>query len=359
MNKLLEIRNLRVFFSTDSLMTGDPNIIGDEYTINDIKFKIRPIDKLKIKAVDDLSFDLYEGEVLGIAGESGSGKSVTAHSIINLIPSPPGKILSGKILYKGKDILSMNENELRKIRGKEIGMVFQEPMVSLNPVLKIKSQIYESLNEDGKFEKKELGKKALELLTASGIINPGIVMNSYPHQLSGGMRQRVMIAIALSRNPALLIADEPTTSLDVTIQKQILDLLLNIKKSRNDFSIILITHNLGIIKQVCSRVIIMYGGKIQEIADIDRLFSNPLHPYTQGLINCFPDPNKITANRISEIPGNVPDASEYPSGCKFHPRCKAAFSLCNDTEPELIDTGDAHFVRCHLYKNNKRETDEQ
>jgi len=205
---------------------------------------------------------------------------------------------------------------------------------------------------DKKLNKKDIKKKALTLLADVGITNPESSLNSYPHQLSGGMKQRIMIAIALSRNPSLLIADEPTTSLDVTTQKQIIDLLVNIKKSRTDFSILLITHNLGLIKQICDRVIIMYGGKIQEIGEMKKLFENPLHPYTEGLVGCFPDPNSISTERINGIPGNIPDAIDYPSGCKFHPRCKYAMCLCKNIEPELFLIEKTHFVRCHLYKVN-------
>jgi oligopeptide/dipeptide ABC transporter ATP-binding protein len=352
MNKLLEIDNLKVFFFVDPFHNE-----FSQSNNNEFKSKDRIVDrwmksKISVKAVDNVSFDIFNGEILGIAGESGSGKSVTAHSIINLIPSPPGKILSGEILYKGKDILKLSKNELKNIRGKEIGMIFQEPSVSLNPVLKIKSQIFESLMLDKKLNKKDIKKKALTLLKDVGITNPESSLNSYPHQLSGGMKQRIMIAIALSRNPSLLIADEPTTSLDVTTQKQIIDLLVNIKKSRTNFSILLITHNLGLIKQICDRVIIMYGGKIQEIGEMRKLFENPLHPYTKGLVDCFPDPNSITTGRINGIPGNIPDAIDYPSGCKFHPRCKDAINLCEKIEPELLEKEKTHFVRCHLYKDN-------
>jgi peptide/nickel transport system ATP-binding protein len=346
MMKLLEVKNLTVFFFVDSNKISDKNI--SHKLIDNKKLK----NKIPIKAVDDVSFDINSGEVLGIAGESGSGKSVTSHSIINLIPSPPGKIMGGEIIFRGSDILKLTSEELRNIRGKEIGMIFQDPMVSLNPVLKIKSQINEAIMLDKNLTKTEIENIAAEKLNEAGITDIGTVLNSYPHQLSGGLRQRVMIAISLSRNPSLLIADEPTTALDVTIQKQILDLLVNIKQNRKDFSILLITHNLGIIKKICDRVLIMYGGKIQESAGIEELFGNPMHPYTIGLINCFPDPNIISENRITEIPGNVPDAIDYPKGCKFHPRCNKVMDICKNTEPELLETKINHFVRCHLFNKD-------
>jgi oligopeptide/dipeptide ABC transporter ATP-binding protein len=349
LDKLLEINNLKVYFFFEGEKVEARDMIYKYRELKEIYTDKRYKNKIPAKAVDDLSFEIYENEIFGIAGESGAGKSVTAHSIMRLIPEPIGKIISGKIYYGGRNLLDLDLKEFRKIRGKHISMIFQEPMSSLNPVLKIQEQIIESILIDKKISKKQAKSDALEFLRSTGINNPDVVMNSYPHQLSGGIRQRIMIAIALSRNPSLLIADEPTTSLDVTIQKQILDLLFEIKENRKGFSILLITHNLGIIRQVCDRMLIMYAGKVQEKGTAKEIFENPKHPYTVGLLSCFPDPGKFTNNKLTEIPGVIPNILNYPGGCKFHPRCKYVMDICKQKEPELIELENNHSVRCHLF----------
>ena len=261
MKKLIEIENLKTFFYTEAGTA---------------------------KAVDGVSFDIFQGEVLGIVGESGSGKSVTSLSINRLIPNPPGDIVDGKIMFKGINLLDLSYDEMKDYRGKEIAMIFQEPMTSLNPVYKINLQMNEVLIEHEGLTWDEANLRSIDMLTAVGIPNPDKRMNDYPHQFSGGMRQRAMIAMALLCNPALLIADEPTTALDVTIQAQILDLMMSLKEKREDAAILLITHDLAVIAETCDRVIVMYGGKIQEVAGINKLFANPVNPYTQALMESIP-----------------------------------------------------------------------
>ena len=278
MDKLFEIKNLKTFFHTEA---------GT------------------VKAVNDVSFDIYKGEVLGIVGESGSGKSVTSLSINRLIPNPPGEIVSGEIIYDGKNLLDLSYEEMRKYRGRHISMIFQEPMTSLNPVLRVGVQMNEVLVEHKGISEEEATKKSIEMLDAVGIPEPERRINDYPHQFSGGMRQRIMIAMALQCNPSLLIADEPTTALDVTIQAQILDLMMELKDSRNDAAILLITHDLAVIAETCDRVIVMYGGVIQEIATIDELFKNPLHPYTKALMNSIPKIDQ-KVDRLNTLKGMVP-----------------------------------------------------
>ncbi|MBK7447119.1 MAG: ABC transporter ATP-binding protein [Ignavibacteria bacterium] len=304
--------------------------------------------KVPAKAVDNVSFDIDEGEVIGIVGESGSGKSVTAYSITRLIPDPPGKIVAGEVIYKGKDLLKITFDEMKNYRGKEIAMIFQEPMTSLNPVMKIGDQISEILLQHENVNKEEAFKQGVNMLELVGIPSPEKRMKDYPHQFSGGMRQRVMIAMALACNPSLLIADEPTTALDVTIQAQILDLMLKLKNERKESAILLITHNLGVVAETCNRVIVMYGGKIQEIADAEALFGNPLHPYTKGLLESLPDPDK-PKDTLQAIPGIIPHILELPKGCKFSTRCTKVFDKCITDEPELLEIESKHFVRCHLY----------
>ena len=300
------------------------------------------------KAVDGVDFDIYPGEVLGLVGESGSGKSVTALSILRLVPDPPGKIAGGSIMYRGRDLLKLSWDEIRKIRGKEISMIFQEPMTSLNPVFTIGMQIMEVVLEHEHLSKKDAFQRSVEMLELVGIPDPASRMNDYPHQFSGGMRQRVMIAMALACNPSLLIADEPTTALDVTIQAQILELMLKIKDQRKDAAILLITHNLAVVAETCHRVMVMYGGKIQEIAPVKELFKNPQHPYTQGLLASLPTVDGEKKERLRTIPGNVPSILDLPAGCKFVTRCTERFDRCEVVEPELIETGPGHWVRCHL-----------
>ena len=299
------------------------------------------------KAVDGVSFDIYKGEVLGIVGESGSGKSVTSLSINRLIPNPPGNIESGEIIYDGINLLDISYQEMRKYRGKDIAMIFQEPMTSLNPVLNIKTQMNEVMIKHLAIEKEDATVKSIEMLNAVGIPDPEKRINEYPHQFSGGMRQRVMIAMALLCNPALLIADEPTTALDVTIQAQILDLMMSLKDKRKDAAILLITHDLAVIAETCDRVIVMYGGKIQEIAEINELFKNPLHPYTKALMASIPKLD-IKEQRLKALKGMVPSILEMGDGCKLCTRFDPKDCACGGSgiEPDLIDAGNNHFVRC-------------
>ena len=349
--KILEVKNLKTYFFLDN--SGNRNKYDYEkdselksFYESDKKIK----NKIPAKAVDDVSFDVYEGEVLGIVGESGSGKSVTAYSITRLIPDPPGKIVGGEIIYKGVDILKLSYDELKKYRGAEISMIFQEPMTSLNPVLRISTQLTEVILQHNKITYKDAFSRAIDLLNLAGIPDAENRIREYPHQFSGGMRQRVMIAIALACNPSLLIADEPTTALDVTIQAQIIDLMLKIKNERKDAAILLITHNLGVIAEMCNRVIVMYGGKIQEVADVKTIFSNPKHPYTIGLLESIPDSNKKTHTKLKAIDGTIPHILDLPKGCKFCTRCNKAFDKCSEVEPELKEFENGHKIRCHLYE---------
>jgi len=301
-----------------------------------------------VKAVDGVSFDIMPGEVMGLVGESGSGKSVTALSILRLIPDPPGKIIAGSILYKGTDLLKLSWEEMHEIRGNEISMIFQEPMTSLNPVFTIGYQMMEVIVTHENVSKQEAFDRSVQMLTLVGIPAAASRMNDYPHQYSGGMRQRVMIAMALACNPSLLIADEPTTALDVTIQAQILELMLKIKDERKDAAILLITHNLAVVAETCQRVIVMYGGKIQEVATVHELFKNPLHPYTQGLLASLPSVDGEKQRRLRTIPGNVPSILDLPVGCKFVTRCPVKLDRCAMSEPELIEVSPGHWVRCFL-----------
>ena len=319
MDKLFEIKNLKTFFHTEA---------GT------------------VKAVNDVSFDIYKGEVLGIVGESGSGKSVTSLSINRLIPNPPGEIVSGKIIYDGKNLLDISYEEMRKYRGSHISMIFQEPMTSLNPVLRVGVQMNEVLVEHDGISEEEATKKSIKMLDAVGIPEPERRINDYPHQFSGGMRQRIMIAMALQCNPSLLIADEPTTALDVTIQAQILDLMMELKDSRNDAAILLITHDLAVIAETCDRVIVMYGGVIQEIATIDELFKNPMHPYTKALMESIPKIDK-KSKRLKALKGMVPSILELGDGCKLCSRFEPEECACGGTkvEPELTEVEKGHFAR--------------
>ncbi len=302
------------------------------------------------KAVDGVTFDILKGEVLGIVGESGSGKSVTALSLMKLIPDPPGRIVGGKILFKGRDIVQLSYEDMYEIRGSEIAMIFQEPMTSLNPTFPIGMQIAEVIQTHEKVSKKEARLRAIEMLKSVGIPDPERRLNEYPHQFSGGMRQRVMIAIALSCNPSVLIADEPTTALDVTIQAQILDLMMSLKERRQDAAIVLITHDLAVVAEMCHRVIVMYGGKIQEIASVNDIFDSPLHPYTVGLLESIPKPahERTKHERLKAIPGNVPSIMNLPVGCKFSTRCPVKIAICETQEPPLREVLPGHHVRCHL-----------
>lgn len=351
MKKLVEIKNLRTYFfieATDKQITADVHYAKEEFLKKFYDEDKKLKGKFPAKAVDDVSFDIFEGEVLGIVGESGSGKSVTAYSLTRLVPDPPGKIVGGEVLFKGVDMLKLSYEEMKKYRGFEIAMIFQEPMTSLNPVMKIGEQITEVILTHEKISKDDAVKKAIEMMDAVGIPDAEARMKDYPHQFSGGMRQRVMIAMALACNPSLLIADEPTTALDVTIQAQILDLMVKIKKQREDAAIVLITHNLGIVAEMCDRVIVMYGGKIQEVGDVFSIFKNPMHPYTRGLLQSLPDPYKENQGELKAIPGIIPHILELPRGCKFCTRCTEVMDKCWLEEPELKEISPGRQVRCHL-----------
>mgnify|MGYP001251762944 CR=1 FL=1 len=298
------------------------------------------------KAVDGVSFDIYKGEVLGIVGESGSGKSVTSLSINRLIPNPPGEIVSGKIIYNGINLLDLSYEEMRNYRGKDISMIFQEPMTSLNPVLKIRVQMNEVIIRHLGLTENEATNKSVEMLQAVGIPDPEQRINEYPHQFSGGMRQRVMIAMALQCNPSLLIADEPTTALDVTIQAQILDLMMEMKNQRESAAILLITHDLAVVAETCDRVIVMYGGVIQEIASIHELFKNPIHPYTKALMESIPKMD-IKSKRLKALKGMVPSILELGDECKLCSRFEPDECACAGTtiEPDLIEVSKDHYAR--------------
>lgn len=317
---LLEVKNLKTYFYT--------------------KAGVAP-------AINDISFSIGKGKTLGVVGESGCGKSMTALSIMKLIPDPPGKIVGGQILLEGRDLLKLEEKAMREIRGKEISMIFQEPMTSLNPVLTIGDQIMEALLMHGKTGRKEAREIALEALNLVKIPDPQKRINEYPHQLSGGMRQRVMIAMALCCKPKLLIADEATTALDVTIQAQILH-LINDLKARLNTSVLFITHDLGVISQIADDVIVMYAGNIVESASIREIFKNPLHPYTKGLLECVPDVKRKNKS-LHVIKGMVPSLYNLPKGCPFCPRCDMALPSCYDEKPELVEK-EGHSVRCILYR---------
>ena len=321
-NKLFEIKNLKTFFYTEA---------GT------------------VKAVNDVSFDVLKGEVLGIVGESGSGKSVTSLSINRLIPNPPGEIVSGEVIYDGKNLLELSYDEMREYRGKHIAMIFQEPMTSLNPVLRVAKQMNEVLMHHEGLDEDEATIKSIDMLRAVGIPEPERRINDYPHQFSGGMRQRIMIAMALQCNPSLLIADEPTTALDVTIQAQILDLMMELKDSRKNAAILLITHDLAVIAETCDRVIVMYGGVIQEIATIDELFENPLHPYTKALMESIPRMDK-KLKRLKALKGMVPSILELGDGCKLCSRFEPEDCACGGTkvEPDLVEVKKGHFARINL-----------
>jgi len=300
------------------------------------------------RAVDGVDLDIGKGEVVGLVGESGSGKSVTALSVLRLIPDPPGRIVSGSITYKGRDLLKIPLEEIRNIRGQEISMVFQEPMTSLNPVFTIGMQVMEVIQAHEDCSRGEAFERAVQMLELVGIPEARLRMQDYPHHFSGGMRQRVMIAIAVACGPALLIADEPTTALDVTIQAQILELMLRLKAKQPDAAVLLITHNLAVVAETCQRVVVMYGGKVQEVAPVERLFDAPQHPYTKGLLESLPSVEGPRAARLPAIPGLVPSIHNLPAGCKFCTRCEMKVERCETEEPELIELAPGHLVRCHL-----------
>lgn len=317
MEKLLQVKDLKTYFYTDDGV---------------------------VKAVDGVNFEVEAGKTIGVVGESGCGKSITAMSILRLIPDPPGRIVNGEIMFDGRDLTKLTDEEIRHIRGNDISMIFQEPMTSLNPVFTSGYQIMEALMLHQKLNESEAKKKAIEMIKMVGIPRPEKIVDEYPHQLSGGMRQRVMIAMALSCQPKLLIADEPTTALDVTIQAQILELMNSLKEKLNT-SIMLITHDLGVVAEMADHVVVMYSGKIVEDAPVTELFGNPRHPYTIGLMNSIPsliDEGK----RLENIKGSVPNPLFLPKGCYFNPRCKFATDECRKAQPELREIAPGHKVSC-------------
>lgn len=318
--KLLEVKNLKTFFFTEEGV---------------------------VKAVNDVSFEVDKGETLGLVGESGCGKSVTSLSIMKLIPNPPGKILGGNIFFEGEDIVNVSENEMHNIRGNKISMIFQEPMTALNPVFTVGHQISEVFTLHQNISKKEAKDRTIELLKIVGIPEPEKRFNQYPFELSGGMRQRVMIAMALTCNPKLLIADEPTTALDVTIQAQILELIKEMQHKFNS-AVILITHDLAVIAETVDHVAVMYAGVIVEKTEVKRLFKNPMHPYTIGLLNSIPVLGQ-RGKELQEIPGRVPNLIDLPKGCYFADRCNRRMPICSQQECELREVEPGHFVRCFLY----------
>lgn len=318
--KLLEVKNLKTSFFTH---------LGE------------------VQAVRDISFTLEKGDILGIVGESGSGKSVTSLSIIGLVDEP-GEIVHGSVTFDGVDLTKLKDHELNKYRGNDISMIFQDPMTSINPVFSIGNQIMEVIKAHSDMNKEEVRDRAIELLNMVGIPQPENRLKSFPHEFSGGMRQRVLIAMALANNPKLLIADEPTTALDVTIQAQILDLLRNLKDNL-DASIIFITHDLGVIAEICNKVIVMYGGKIMERADIYSLYEKPQHPYTQGLLQSVPKPEKGPKKRLVPIDGSPPDLLKPPTGCPFSPRCKYAMGVCLKEAAPMYKISETQYASCWLH----------
>lgn len=309
-----------------------------------------------VRAVDGVSFKVNKGEIVAIVGESGCGKSVTSFSIIDLI-SPPGKIEGGKVLFEGQDLTKFSKRQMRNIRGNEISMIFQEPLTSLNPVFTVGHQISEAILLHQKISKVEARKRSIDMLKRVGIPRAEQVYSSYPHSLSGGMRQRAMIAMALSCNPKLLIADEPTTALDVTIQAQILYILKELSDSFNT-AIILITHDLGVVAELVDRVIVMYAGQVVEERDVYNLFAEPMHPYTKGLLNSTPRIQDLK-DKLESIEGTVPTPEEMPKGCRFNPRCPYVMDICREKDPELTQLDSGEQVRCWLYEEEGVAMDEQ
>jgi oligopeptide transport system ATP-binding protein len=318
MGTLLEVKNLRTYFFTDDGV---------------------------VKAVDGVTYDLEEGETIGLVGESGCGKSVSALSLLRLIPNPPGKIVGGEVWFEGEDLLKVSEDEIRHIRGNRIAMIFQEPMTSLNPVLTIGRQVTEALELHMKMDRRSATTRAIELLEMVGIPDAPARLKEYPHQFSGGMRQRVMIAMGLSCNPRLLLADEPTTALDVTIQAQILETMAQLSKEFGT-AVIIITHNLGVIARYAQRVNVMYAGKIVEASTSREVYGNPRHPYTIGLLKSVPRLDKIRKDKLAPIEGFPPDLAHTPPGCSFYPRCEYRLDRCCEEEPPLMLAGERHYSAC-------------
>ncbi|MDA8426261.1 MAG: ABC transporter ATP-binding protein [Treponema sp.] len=308
------------------------------------------VDEGIVKAVDGVTFDLHKGETLGIVGESGSGKSVTNLSVINMIPDPPGKIAGGQVLYHGKDLLTMPQAEIRKIRGNKVSMIFQDPMTSLNPFLRVSTQMVETIVLHQGLDEKTAKAKAVEMLKMAGIPAPEKRIDQYPHQFSGGMRQRVMIAMSLSCNPEILIADEPTSALDVTIQAQILDLMKDLS-ARLGTAVIMITHSLGVVAGMCDTLCVMYAGRIVERGPTDALFAEPKHPYTQGLIKSVPRLDQASSDRLFSIRGQPPNVIDLPDCCPFYPRCDKAMDICKRKYPGATAFGKNRTVNCWLYNS--------
>lgn len=315
MKELLEIKDLVVHYETDDGI---------------------------VKALNNINLSLMEGETLGLVGETGAGKTTLAKAIMRLIPDPPGKVKNGNVIFEGEDLILFNDEEMRSVRGKKISMIFQDPMTSLNPVMKVVDQIAEVIKNHDNVGTKVANEKAEEMLELVGI--PKDRANEYPHQFSGGMKQRVIIGIALACNPKLLISDEPTTALDVTIQAQVLEMMANLK-SRLNTSMILITHDLGVVAQTCDRVAIIYAGEIIENGSLKDVFTNTKHPYTRGLFGSIPNINE-DVKRLNSIPGLMPDPTKLPKGCKFHPRCDLATDICKEEIPGTTTISDSHYVRC-------------
>lgn len=316
--------------------------------IKDLTIQYRA-DNRVVEAVNKLNLTLGKGESLGLVGETGAGKTTTALGIMGLIPDPPGIITGGEIIFEGEDLLKQNKKKMRSIRGKKISMIFQDPMTSLNPVMTVGSQIAESIRIHERCSKADAAAKAVEMLELVGI--PGERYGEYPHQFSGGMKQRVVIAIALSCNPELLLADEPTTALDVTIQAQVLDLIVKLKKEKQT-SMILITHDLGIVAEVCDKVAIMYAGEIVEYGSLEQIYNHTCHPYTKGLFGSIPDLDSHV-KRLSPIPGLMPDPADLPKGCSFCPRCTCACERCKDENPDMIEVETGHFVKCFNWRKEE------
>lgn len=308
-----------------------------------------------VEAVNGLNFGIDYGETMGLVGETGAGKTTTALSMLRLVPDPPGKIISGEILFEGENILTKTEEEVRQIRGNKISMIFQDPMTSLNPVMSVGDQIAEGVQIHQKLNEKESKERALKMLEMVGI--PGERYHEFPHQFSGGMKQRVIIAIALACNPTLLIADEPTTALDVTIQAQVLELMRNLKEEFNT-AMLMITHDLGVVADSCDKVAVMYAGEIIEYAVIEKLFENPSHPYTKGLFGSIPSLD-TDVDRLEPIKGLMPDPTDLPSGCRFHPRCPHAKEFCSEENPMYTEIEDEHIVKCHMFGPNKNLWEEE
>ncbi len=314
--------------------------------VKEIRTEFFSSKKSSVTAVDGVSFDINKGEIVGLVGESGCGKSVTSLSILQLLKDTSGKVTNGEVLFNGEDLLKMSTKEIRKLRGNKLSMIFQEPMSSLNPAMKIEKQLLEGIKLHTDLDKVKAREKAVEILTQVGIPDPNRVLKNYPHQLSGGMSQRVMIAMAMCCEPQLLIADEPTTALDVTIQAQILDLMRKIQQEKG-MGILLITHDLGVVAEICTRVVVMYAGKVVEEAPVRDIFNNPQHPYTRGLIASVPKLGS-GVKVLPSIPGSVPDLTAMPSGCRFAPRCQYATEKCVAEEPPLRQINPSQKSRCWL-----------